>query len=189
VDEGGQRRAASAARLGGRDHPPELAHDRLGRAGARLDELELLLEPGAGDRDPRLAVRLASSSARSARSSSSSAVSGSLHGRRRSSTPRAPRRGHAVGDGAAARAVGARQQDDELVAAVAGDDVVVAQLAAQGVGHDPQLLVAGLVARSSLTVLKSSRSSSRQASGAPVRRRGRSPRDAQLQGAVVDERR
>ena len=45
-----------------------------------------------------------------------------------------------------ARLAGAREQHDELVAAVAADHVVVAQLAAQRRGDHSQLLVARLVA-------------------------------------------
>ena len=93
-----------------------------------------------------LPVRLASSSARSARCSSSSADSGSSH----RASPIEQRIGVAAAirsaTDAAARRVGAGQQHDELVAAVAADHVVVAQLAAQRGGDQAQLLVAGLVA-------------------------------------------
>ena len=54
--------------------------------------------------------------------------------------------GDPIGDHARAGRFGAGQQDDELVAAVAPDQVVVAQLAAQRDGDLAQLLVAGLVA-------------------------------------------
>jgi hypothetical protein len=137
-----------------------------------------------------LPVRLASSSARSARSSSSSAVSGSLQWGDADRARHGHRGGHAVRHGAAAGAAGAGEQDDELVAAVAGDDVVVAQLAAQGIGHDPQPFVAGLVALvivDGLEVVEIEQQAGERRAGAAGA--GDLLAHAQLQGAVVDEAR
>jgi hypothetical protein len=65
---------------------------------------------------------------------------------------------------------GLGREDAELVAALADDGVGLAHDGAQRRGDLAEQLVAGEVPRTSLTVLKLSRSSTRTESGRPVRR-------------------
>ena len=190
ADEGGQVEQRVAAGLRRRHHLPELAHDRLGRAGPRVDELELLLEVGAGHRHPLLAGALGQ------QQRAVGAVEQLVGGQRLAPLGHADRAAHGrrrppirVGDDAAAAAlVGAGEQHDELVAAVARDDVVIAQLGAQRVGDRPQLLVAGLVAAlvvDGLEVVEVDQQAGERragAAGAEISSRG-----AQVQRAVVDQ--
>ena len=96
----------------------------------------------------------------------------------------------ALGDGRRDRLVGAGKQEHELVAAVAGDLVVRAQLALQRAGDLAQQLVAGRVALGVVDALEVVEVQDHGAERMPVTARaGDLLADAQLHRAVVEDAR
>jgi len=145
--EGRQGEQRVAAGLAAGHHLPELAHDRRRRAVGRVKQLELVLELGAGDRHAPLAAALGQQE--DAVGPLEQLVGGqrlkplSEAGRARRDLQ--DRRAHALSHRPGVLLAGTGQQDHELVPAVAGQPVVLAQLGAQRARDAPQELVARLV--------------------------------------------